>query len=212
MCRLLYIKSNRPLQIADYLHEFATIAKNSREYQGHGWGMAYYKDDTWSFYKNIKPVREDNLDQFGQSHLVLAHARSAFNDADIGIENNMPFYDDRNVFIFNGEIRGVQLKLPGRIGAEKIFNLIKNFNKGNLEAALRQANVVLQKRSRYVRAINLIIADKNNIYVSSHFNEDADYFTMYIKKTAETTTVCSEAFYGEKNWQPLQNGSIRRLT
>jgi len=36
----------------------------------------------------------------------VAHARSAFEDKDIVVENNMPFTDGERVFIFNGELRG----------------------------------------------------------------------------------------------------------
>jgi len=48
----------------------------------------------------------------------------------------MPFYRGERVFVFNGELRGVRLRVPGRIGAEKIFNLIEGRDAGDLDAAL----------------------------------------------------------------------------
>ncbi|HES58943.1 MAG TPA: hypothetical protein ENO18_00810, partial [Caldithrix sp.] len=94
MCRLLYVRAEQEFEIADYLKKFALISKNSKEYQGHGWGFAYRKEDRWQVYKNIKPIWEDNLEVFGKTTLFVAHARSAFQDKDIRVENNMPFISD----------------------------------------------------------------------------------------------------------------------
>ena len=49
----------------------------------------------------------------------------------------MPFTNGDRVFIFNGELRGVRVKADGRIGAEKIFNYILRFDKGDLNQAVR---------------------------------------------------------------------------
>ena len=54
MCRLLYTKSEAPFTIEFQLEKFARVAKNSKEYQGHGWGCAYLKNGNWQYYKNIK--------------------------------------------------------------------------------------------------------------------------------------------------------------
>ena len=76
--------------------------------------------------------------QFPASRLFLVHARSAYRDEGIVVENNMPFYDEDAVFIFNGELHGVRIKEEGRIGAEKIFRVIKRFYRSDLGQALRQ--------------------------------------------------------------------------
>src|ERR1035437_4291138 len=131
MCRLLYVNSKNNFSIPDYLEKFAEISKNSREYQGHGWGCAYWQNSTWNYYKNVKPIWEDNLTQLKFCNRLIVHARSAFKDEGIEVENNMPFFDDKYIFIFNGELRGVKIKEEGRIGAEKIFNYIKRFDKTN---------------------------------------------------------------------------------
>ena len=41
MCRLLAIRSPEPIAVTSYLEKFARVARESREYQGHGWGLAY---------------------------------------------------------------------------------------------------------------------------------------------------------------------------
>jgi len=123
MCRLLVVRSERPFAISPHLEKFSHISKHSKEYQGHGWGCAY-KDSRgeWALYRNICPIWEDNVSAFPVTTLLVAHARSAFEDRDIRVENNMPFFDGRYVYIFNGELRGVRIREQGRIGAEKIFN------------------------------------------------------------------------------------------
>lgn len=208
MCRLLYINSAYEFDAADYLKEFAEISSKSKEYQGHGWGCAYFQNGKWNFYKNIKPIWEDDFSQFGFTKRLIAHARSAFRDEGITIENNMPFYDDKYIFIFNGELRGVKIKEEGRIGAEKIFNYIKRFDKGNIKEAIKKGTEIITKKSSYVRAMNFIIADSNAAYIYSLFNEDAEYFTMHKKILNDTIIVCSEKFINENDWQQIPNNSL----
>lgn len=208
MCRLLFVKSEQKLDITPYLKKFADIAQNSKEYQGHGWGCAYLKNGEWKYYKSINPIWQDNLDQFGSTTRFLAHARSAFRDEGITIENNMPFWDDKYVFIFNGELHGVKIKAQGRIGAEKIFNYIKRFDKGDLLEALKKAVEIIKKRTAFIKAMNIIIADKHKVYLTSVFNDEPDYFTMYMKQSQNNLVICSEKFSHEKGWQKIENNTI----
>ena len=214
MCRLLCVRSKEPFAIETHVRKLAEIAQNSKEFQGHGWGCAYLRNGEWAHYKNIAPVWEDNLAQFGETTLLLAHARSAFRDEGITVENNMPFYDDKYIFIFNGELRGVRLNVEGRIGAEKIFNLVRRMDKGDMRMALQRAMAVLNKRTKYLRAANMIVASKNRMFVASQFNEDPDYFTMHYKiptlseLSKNLTIICSEKYPGEQEWSPIANKAI----
>lgn len=211
MCRLLYINSKNKFSSAEYLKKFAEISKNSKEFQGHGWGCAYILDSKWSYYKNVRPIWEDDLSQFGDSNRLIAHARSAFKDEGIVVENNMPFYDDKYIFIFNGELKGVKIKEDGKIGAEKIFNYIKRFDKGSIKDALNKGTEIIKNKSTYIRAMNIIMTDKKSAYVYSHFNEDEDYFTMKLKKNDDMLIVCSEKLSNENNWTPIQNNSLTEI-
>ncbi len=208
MCRLLYVNSKIEFKISDYLEKFAGISKNSKEYQGHGWGIAYLQNERWNYYKNVKPIWEDDLTKFGMSNRIIAHARSAFKDEGIVVENNMPFYDDKYIFIFNGELRGVKIKEEGRIGAEKIFNYIKRFDKGSIKEALNKGAEIITKKSSYVRAMNIILTDNNAAFVYSQFNEDEDYFTMNYKLSSDQVIICSNPFEGEDGWNNIANKSL----
>ena len=209
MCRLLYVRAETPFEIAAHLQPFAELSKNSPEYQGHGWGCAFLDGDDWRFYHDLRPIWEDDLTSLGQSRLLVAHSRSAFEDRDIRVENNMPFHDDRYVFIFNGELRGVRIKSEGRIGAEKIFNFIKRFDHGDALAALQRAIPIINKRTDRIKAMNIIIADKTSAYVSSQFSERPGYFTMHQKRDGSRLMICSQPYPGEEDWQPIENPSLR---
>ena len=209
MCRLLTVRSEKPFAIMPHLGKFADIARNSKEYQGHGWGCSYRdKSGLWRFYKNINPVWEDDLSRFGATTLLVAHARSAFEDRDIVIENNMPFFDGRTVFVFNGELRGVQIREQGRIGAEKIFNFIRRFDREDTLKALEKAVGIIKKRTRYIRGMNIIMVNEGGVFVSSFFNEDEEYFTMRYREGTELI-ICSEPYPSGKKWQRIANNSVR---
>lgn len=210
MCRLLTVRSQTPFALGPHLEKFAHIAKNSKEYQGHGWGCAYQDPaGHWQFYRNIKPVWEDDLSRFGKTTLLVVHARSAFEDKDIVVENNMPFFDGRTVYIFNGELRGVKIRAEGRIGAEKIFNYIRRFDRGNTRQALERAVAIIKKRTRHIRGMNIIMVNATGIFVSSYFTEDESYFTMSYRE-GDDLIICSDPYPSEKNWQNITNDTVRK--
>jgi predicted glutamine amidotransferase len=209
MCRLLLVKAQTEFDIDEHLRGLAIISKQSKEYQGHGWGCAYLENGRWKLYRNIKPVWEDDLSRFGKTTLLVGHARSAFKDEGIAVENNMPFYDDPYVFIFNGELRGVRISELGRIGAEKIFNFIKRFNHGDMLAAITTGTEIIEKQSRYVRAMNIVIADKTRAYVASLFNEDPKYFTLHYSQTPEALLIASDPLPGARKWQKIDQRTVR---
>lgn len=203
MCRILALRGATPINLDRYLPQFAAICERSKEYQGHGWGLAYRQDGKWQVYKNINPIWEDKLVGFGMADMALIHARSAFRDEGIVVENNMPFDDGARFFIFNGELRGVRFRAEGRIGAEKIFNTIRKFDQGDLKTAFQKGLDLIARRTRYVRALNVVMSDGNNLYVANHFGEDPDYFTMHHYQDAQLSAVCSEPL--NKHWRPLGN-------
>ena len=205
MCRILFARSENRFSIPDLLEPIAQIASTSKEYQGHGWGCSWREDEQWRHYHNIQPIWEDDLKQFDETSLLLVHARSAFRDEGIVIENNMPFSDDDSVFIFNGELRGVRIKSEGRIGAEKIYNYIRRFDRGDKLAALDKACNIIYKRSAYVRAMNIIMSDGRLAWLSTRYSENAEYFQMHRKWDGNLELVCSRPFANQSDWIPIPN-------
>ena len=98
MCRLLLVHNKKGFYPHQHLSAFKEMSRNSREFQGHGWGCAWLdKDSQWGQYHNIEPVWE-TTEEFPKTTLFLAHARSAFRDEGIIVENNMPFDGKRMIF------------------------------------------------------------------------------------------------------------------
>lgn len=211
MCRLLWVRAAQPFQMSIHLAPFATLSRDSTEYQGHGWGCAWLQGNQWQVYRNISPVWKDDFSQFGTTTLLLAHARSAFRDEGITVENNMPFYDGERVFIFNGELQGVRIRGTGRIGAEKIFNYVKRFDRGDFLKALKKGAAVIEQKTRYVRAMNMIIASPESSQLATLYNENPAYFQMYRGQEEGADIVCSEPYPGRTHWQPISNRSIQTL-
>jgi glutamine amidotransferase len=193
------------------LEYFSGISKNSKEYQGHGWGCSYLVANEWENYKNISPIWEDDLRCFGKTTLLIAHARSAFRDQNISVENNMPFTGNSFRFIFNGEMHGVKIREKGKIGAEKLFNFILRFYNGDMAKALEKSLTIVEKRSRYIKAMNILIADKERTYVVSHFNEDPEYFTLNFRQSESELILCSDPYPGQEDWQVMENKTIRKF-
>jgi glutamine amidotransferase len=138
----------------------------------------------------------------------VAHARSAFRDEGIEVENNMPFVHGNRAFIFNGELAGVRLAVEGRTGAEKIFNLIGQMDRGELSESISKGVSVLKRRSVRIRACNFILAEPGRFHVHSLFDGEAAYFTLF-KRTWQGETVLSSGMYpvDHGEWVPIANAS-----
>ena len=152
------------------------------------------------------------MDDFPHTRLFLVHARSAFRDEGIVVENNMPFTDGASVFLFNGELRGVRIKAEGRIGAEKIYNFIRRFAMGDLSEAVKKGVGIIDRRTRYIRAMNFFLATSDRVEICSWFSEDPEYFQMHRTTSGDSQMVCSVPLPAiAASWKPVPNhwtGSI----
>jgi hypothetical protein len=217
MCRMLGIQTDVSFDPTPWIRAFAEHCEASQEYQGHGWGVTWWTDHGWRRYRTLRPIWEDRFAPPPTTGL-LVHARSAFRNEGIELDNNMPFVDEGLAFAFNGELHGVRLAIPGDTGAARLFRLLGRFvasGDGDQGAALRRLDQVVTGRSRYVRALNLLVANRRDLIFSTRFGEDEDYFTMHA-----TTLAAGEAGPGmrivaseplraprpDAEWRPLPNG------
>jgi len=208
MCRLLLVTSREDFDAGEYLRSFSDACRTSPEFQGDGWGALFGQ----TVVRHPNPIWEHSFGGYGATRFLLAHARSAFRDSPVAVENNMPFVDDRLAFVFNGELHGVRLGVEGRTGAEKIFNLVRRFEEGDTDAAFRRAIEVIGKRTRHIRAMNMILTDGRRAWVCSHSNERPEYFTLHIRRDESSVAVCSEPLDGFSGWSELPNFSVEVLS
>lgn len=221
MCRILTLQGEAPVDATPFLGAFALRYRASKEFQGDGWGVSWREGNEWRSFHTLQPIWETAPPVLPPSTLFLVHARSAFRNERILVENNMPFVEDGLAFAFNGELRGVRLQAPGDTGAWRLFHMFRRFRAavGDGLPALRRLDEVVQARSAYVRALNVIVSDGEEIWVNSRFSEDPDYFTLW--RTAATRQgtrvdiVSSERFDFSLPtvlaWRPLPNGVTLNL-
>lgn len=227
MCRILAVLADRPVDARPLVDAFAERCRASREFQGDGWGVAWREAGGWRVFRTVRPIWEERAPALPPSTLFLVHARSAFRNEGVAVENNMPFVEDDLAFAFNGELRGVRLKAPGDTGAWRLFHLLKRFastesdgdgpasvGAGGLET-LRRLDGLVTRRTEYVRALNVVTSDGTRVWLNTRFGEDPDYFTLRRVGTrwdgASVTLASSEVFQLEGveplAWEAVANGS-----
>lgn len=222
MCRILAIQGEAPLDAVPFIRAFAERCQASKEFQGDGWGVSWREGGAWRSFHTLDPIWETALPVLPQSHLFLVHARSAFRNERIVVENNMPFVEEGLAFAFNGELRGVRLQAPGDTGAWRLFHLFRRFRAAAADdgvAGLRRLDQVVRARTEYVRALNLVVSDGEDVWINSRFSEDPDYFTLWkATLTRHGRTLClvsSERFDLRMRaglaWRPLSNGVTETL-
>lgn len=209
VCRLLAVIARTPIDVCYHLEAFTRVCTSSPEYQGHGWGYAVLRDGAWEHYRSVTPIWDDGSRPGGDVQVLLAHARSAFRDEGIVVENNMPFVDGQQAFIFNGELHGVRLPVEGRTGAERLFRFLHRPSAFHTPEAVSRALRILKSRTAHIRACNFIIADTTAVTVHSLFAGEAGYFTLHRHTTPDTLTICSAPYDdGDPRWSPMIQDNV----
>lgn len=75
--------------------------------------------------------------------------------------------------------------------------------------ALKKGVSTIQRRTQYVRAMNIIIADNANLYLCSLFNEAPEYFAMSCKWHDQGLIICSQPYQKETGWETIPNNTVR---
>lgn len=214
MCRFLIINSKKETSIREYLPDFTKMCKNSQRWQGDGWGLAFWQDNKWQVYKSTKPVWEDqqSFDSFPESNTFFVHARgSSFGKHKNNLAFNQPLTDKNCLFVFNGFVNGVELpfKINGRIGSEKIFNLVLKYLRqgNNAPEALTELKNTLSQKSKIVEALNIAVYHEGKIHVLCFYDSNPEYFSINYVHNPDSTLICSQSF-GQYRWQTMNNNQI----
>ncbi len=182
------------------------------DWQGDGWGIAS-KGQSWEVYKTLKPIWKDRdkFQEFGETDIFAVHARSAgFPDQKGIIEYNQPYINDLLCYVFNGMIRGVSLSMPleGKIGAQKIFSLLKQQIKNKSpEQALEHVDNLIINNSKKIEGMNIGIVYEDKFYVLCEYENNNDYFGIRYYQDNDLTLVCSEQI-GSYQWRYMKKSEI----
>ena len=205
MCRFLLIRSEGKISPLAWLGRFAAIAERSRapdgDRQADGWGIAWLDDrNNWQIKRSLLPVWEDvkSFKEIPGSKTFAIHARSAsFPEHKGNINFNQPYVSGDYAFVFNGLLKGVSLSdVPGEIGAEKIWYLLREELKANSsEKALENVKKTLAANSREIIALNIGLASKDGVHSLNYFTQHPEYYTLYEHNNGKIKTICSENIF-----------------
>ncbi|GIW66007.1 MAG: hypothetical protein KatS3mg094_526 [Candidatus Parcubacteria bacterium] len=210
MCRLLTVISKKKIDISYFLENFANICERSLtpdgDRQKDGWGIITTKQ----FYKSINPIWEEKylFKNFLDDKLLIAHSRSAHNSKN-EIEFNQPFFDDSLIFIFNGLLRGVKINISGKIGSQKLFNLIKQLHNKDINNYWENFYQIIVKKTKLIIGMNVILIDLNlkKLNLISIFSQNEDYFSLRLYQDNEIILICSEEILNF-NFQKLSSNTL----
>jgi len=225
MCRFLVIKNNGSNYLQKDLEDFVEMCQDSKtiegDWQGDGWGVAW-KDsrDDWQTHHSLNPIWEDArqlLSLAGYAKDVVVHARSAsFDDYKDDVTVNQPYLslDKNRVFAFNGVIYKVKLKrrLSGKIGAQKIFNLVNQEakRKNNTERKMNPLSTsfnLIKENCEKIKGFNCVLLHNNKLSVVSDYSAEGEYFKLYSSQINGKTVVCSQQI-GNYPWQLIPKSQI----
>ncbi|OGK25013.1 hypothetical protein A3A46_01850 [Candidatus Roizmanbacteria bacterium RIFCSPLOWO2_01_FULL_37_13] len=202
MCRFLLAKSKKLIKPYQLLHSFSLMAKNSKafdgDWQGDGWGIAWLEAKSWKLYKSLSPIWEEfgKFNNFPKTNLFAIHARSAsFSKHKNNIDYNQPFIADSRIFVFNGFLKGVRFpyQIPGDIGAQKIWYLLqKQLKTVKPVTALKNIKQLLKNNTKEIQALNIGLADINNIYSLNYYTKHPDYYQLFHYQSENIELICSE--------------------
>jgi predicted glutamine amidotransferase len=209
------------MPVTQLARQFAAMCKKSRtidgDWQGDGWGAAWLDDSRqWQEYKSLKPIWEDlaNLNKLPASNHLMLHARSASFAHQKGVlEYNQPYLNNNYGFVFNGLISGVKMPTPvaGKIGAQKIFNLILTTAAADPPTkALSAVHQLIKKHSQAIRGFNLGLSDKSKFYVLSDYAGNQEYFQLKSYNDNYLHLVCSEPI-GAYAWKNMTKNKVYAL-
>ncbi len=201
MCRFIIVHSKNKINPEKLMNSFSNMAKESNaldgDWQGDGCGIAWINNEgKWSLKKSLLPIWEDKglFSGISKTNIFIAHARSAsFKEQKGFIEFNEPYINKEFAFVFNGILKGVSIKSPGKIGAQKIWHLLeKELEQNEPNRALEIIKELLLKNSKEIVALNIGLATSKSIYSLCYFSRNPEYYNLWNYKDKNLEVICSE--------------------
>lgn len=214
MCRFLLLSSQAPIEVGEVVEQFARMCERSTcldgDWQGDGWGVAWWEEDAgWSLHRSLAPIwtEANHGAQVPATRRLVIHARAAsFPEHKGDLAFAQPYVHGPYAFVFNGLIEGVRpprgMKIPGAIGAEKIWYLVRQrLEKGSaLRDALAWGYAFLERRSRRIQACNMGLSDGHRVVSYNGNPSGHTYYQLFQAQRQGVRLICSEPF-GDWPWQ-----------
>jgi hypothetical protein len=203
MCRFLLYNSAEKKDINPLMNDFSQMCKDSKNFQGDGWGVIYKDGDELILHRSLNPIWEDDFElpntEFALFHARFAHGASTKGD----VENNQPFHKDGSLFVFNGLLRRVSLDIPGKIGAEKVLNFV-------LQEGVENAVSEMVEHSALVKSINFLLIQGQTCIANCYHSIDPEYFELRKYQSDEELLITS---YDLPSWDfdRIKHGEVQEF-
>ncbi len=219
MCRFLIINSKTPIDISEYLPDFAKMCQESERQQADGWGIAWPEQNGWQAEKFLSAIWEsaDKFSSFPKSKVFFVHARgSSFKKHQGAVEFNQPFTQGNNIFVFNGFLNSVKLpeSLDGQVGSQRIFNLLLKYQELEPAAACVKTRMALEDYTGLIEGLNFAFSNGSDTTVVCRYLENPDYYAIRYYQDQDKEIISSYEF-GNLPFKKLNNGehlNLRRFT
>lgn len=223
MCRFLIARSNKgELGQKELFDIFSNLAKNNPapdgDKQEDGWGVAYKIESEWEILRSINPIWKDKdfAKKIPSSKFFIFHARSATFEKQKGLLYlNQPYFSNGAVFVFNGAISKVSLKINpyGDVGARKIFSMILAFKEsfGSWNEAIYETYRTIEENSERIKGFNIGLVVDERIFVFNYFTQDEDYYQLWRGEYKGALIISSNKFSQGKSWGKLPVGQVVEL-
>jgi predicted glutamine amidotransferase len=213
MCRFLLLAAPTLCDMRPYIIQFARMCQHStglsgEGWQGDGWGVAWRDDhEVLQVQRSVVPIwtELDAVQHLPPTRYLLVHARSAsFAHHKGNIAYSQPYVRAPYAFVFNGFLKGVRLprRVPGAIGAEKIWSLVQEqlAQGAPPPQVLATVYTMLARYSRDIQACNMGLSDGNTYAFHNGNPHRQAYYQLHQARQGALRMVCSEPF-GTWEWQ-----------
>ncbi len=147
--------------------------------------------------------------------VLLAHARKSSREYQkfCGAIHAHPFFYDGVFLCHNGTVRDIA-RLGAGLGTDTrriLLWLAKRWRPRTPER-LRECLAELFQLLQDYTALNLLIAERENLYALCAYNQNPDYFTLWFRLGEGHLAVASEPADAEGLWVPLENREMLVLS
>ena len=240
MCRMMGVVSRGPVYY-DLFEEFADLATQGMcpigapDERGHkdGWGLACFQDgaltmhmrdagcaaDAAKYYGTAWKIAKLNIERApGRSLIVMGHLRRAGSKGLAAQKFAHPFIEERDgitwAFQHNGSLKGYTDK-AGLIDSQVIFNLLLDHIEERGHDAVAKATatareVAIEKYGGFT-GLNFMLSDGRSLYVYRDFQENGQYYTLYMDHFGEMIVTASEPILAMKA-DPMPRAILTTVT
>lgn len=224
MSRFIFINKKQRFDIEENLKAFAALSEDNPtpegNWQGDGWGISWVDPYLkWRDYRTFISIWKNTefMHIFMPSNTFLLHVRTLeVAEEYISEEHNLPYSTDELTFVFDGELTSTEAIKESQLPADRIWEKIKSLNRENLESEFRQLCESIDLEKENLKAANLVLSDKNNLYVYNKYNPEFEYYYQIKFVTNEEKIIFSSQEMSIENlqitdWQKMQNGEYKKV-